>query len=71
MSAKQSLNITNWVRLGNANPAKSHHRKTLNLCSENPGNNWTLRLPMRLGKLAKGRNAKDRVLTRMNTSVAS
>ena len=53
MSAKQSLDYSNWVRQGLASLPSPNHDKTLKPCSEKPDNNWKRILSKRLDKVSK------------------
>ena len=78
MSAKQSLDYSNWVRQENANQPSPNRGKTLKPRSEKPEYSWKRIYSKRLDKVInfpesreKGCDAKDRVVTRVNTEVAS
>ena len=82
MSAKQSLDYSNWVRQEVANLPSPNRGKTLKPRSKKPGSIWKRVLSKRLDKGTRhacrmfaerleGCDAKDRVVTRLNTKVAS
>lgn len=80
MSAKQSLDYSNWVRHGVANLLSPNRGKTLKPRSVKPDSTWKRVPSKRLDKVItpdkkkngkKGCDAKDRVAMKMNTKVAS
>jgi hypothetical protein len=78
MSAKQSLDFSNWVRLEIASQPSLNRGKTLKPRSEKPEYSWKRLYSKRLDKVInfpesreKGCDAKDRVVTRVNIKVAS